>query len=144
MYVDDLTEEHLRNLEPQESQKNAQQMLEPDDPIWFHSRGWVGCEDDGTPFAAVGLIKLDDYGRFRAWTVLGKDLGPRRLWFVAKHVMRWLRHGDYRRVEAICPTWAEDELFWCREVLGMKAEGRLRRWTPDGYDVYMLSRIKED
>lgn len=145
MYVDELTREHLENLEPQPSQENAQQMLEPGNDIWFHSRGWVGCEDDGTPFAAVGMIPLDDFGRYRAWTVLGKDLGPRRLWFVAKHIRRWLdRDGNYRRVEAICPVDAEDEIFWCREVLGMRAEGKLRSWTPEGLDVYILSRIKED
>ena len=143
MRYEDLRPDHLRRISPKPSQKGMQQIEEPEDPMWYTGPGWACVDDDKTVFAIVGMVALDDYGRYRAWTILCDDIGTRRLKFVARNIRLWLdKTGDYRRIEAMSVVDAEDELFWMRYVLRLQVEGRMRAWLPDGSDVYLFSRVK--
>ena len=143
MKIEDMTPDHIRRINPKTEYKEMQQLKEPDNPTWFTGPGWACVDKNDEVFALVGLIALDNYGRYRAWTILCENIGVRRLMFVAHGLRQWLdRDGDYRRIEAMSLTDAEDELFWMRDVLRLNVEGRLRSWLPDGSDVYLFSRVK--
>jgi hypothetical protein len=78
-----------------------------------------------------------------AITVLARDLGTRRLLGVARKARKWLDEwGEYRRVEAYCVEDAVDELHWCRYVLKMELEGKLRCFMPDGRAAYLFARVR--
>jgi hypothetical protein len=148
MHIEDLTPDHLRRIDPKPEQAWMQQLHSPDDPLWYTGPAWAVVDEDGTVSAVVGMIKLDDGyegsgPRFRAWTIIAKGIGTRRLKFLARNLHRWMnRDGHFRRIEAMSEVDAEDEIFWTTAVLGFKWEGRMRAWTPDGHDVYLFSKIK--
>ena len=143
MKIEDLTPDHIRRIVPRPQHQGMQQLNEPDNPMWYTGPGWAVIDDDDVVFALVGLVALDNDGRYRAWTVLCENIGVKRLKFVARNLRRWMEHdGDYRRIEAVSVVDADDELFWMQNVLRLKAEGIMRSWLPDGSDVYLFSRVK--
>jgi hypothetical protein len=148
MQIEDLTPDHLRRIDPREGQEWMWQLHQPEDPLWYTGPAWACIDDDGTVFAIVGLILLDEGyegsgPRYRSWTVFSKNMGARRIKYVARNLHRWMnRDGHFRRIEAMSEVHQEDEIFWMTAVLGFRWEGRMRAWTPDGQDVYLFSKIK--
>ena len=143
MRIEDLTPDHIRRIKPRPQHQGMQQLQEPENPAWFSGTAWACIDENEEVFAIVGMIALDNHGRYRAWSIFCENIGVRRLMFAARNIRRFIeRDGDYRRMEAMSVTDAEDELFWMRYVLRLKVEGRMRSWLPDGSDVYLFSRVK--
>lgn len=148
MRIEDLEPDHLRRIDPREEQAWMWQLHQPEDPMWYTGPAWAAIDNEETVRAVVGLIKLDDgwgdHGpRYRSWTIFCKNPGTRTLKFVASNLHRWMnRDGHFRRIEAMSEVHEEDEIFWMTAVLGMRWEGRMRAWTPDGQDVYLFSKVK--
>lgn len=105
----------------------------------------IAClDDDGTPFALFAAIDMDGHGRKLVYTVLGENLGTRRLLYAARCARRWMNEwGSYRRVEAYCLEHALDEIHWCRYALGLKLEGILRQYTRDGQALYCFAWVND-
>lgn len=98
-------------------------------------------EADGTPFCASGF-HVDSPGVAHAWTIR-TDGWARHLLSCARtsrRVMeRLLESGAVHRLEAWCPAWAER---WPL-ALGLEREAVLRRYSADGTDIVIWSKVKE-
>lgn len=81
-------------------------------------------------------------GRGEAWTILSGDCGK---YFISMHkaVKRFLDICPFKRVEATVDCYFEEGHRWIK-MLGFELEApRMRKYTEDGGDYSLYSRIRE-
>ena len=138
--VQELTAWHVRNIDPQDSQVDV---FDPDEVETENGFALVDTETDEV-FAVYVLIPSPvDPMRISAYTILSRNLGPKRLLYAAREGRRWLEEwGAFRRCEAYCPEFAIDEIHWCRHILKMELEGKLHSFFTDGQACYVFAKVK--
>lgn len=140
MRTEMLTRWHLENMVPQDRQ--APSFQETDfDSFYLVGRGFAVMDREEV-VAIFTLYPVDQNGRYLAFTVLCNNVGTKRLLWIAKKARNWLDTANYRRIEAYCMEDAVDELHWCRYILKMELEGKLRSFMSDGRAAYLFSRIR--
>lgn len=137
MIVVDLEESHLENLQLQPAQSLLQKTLSI--PAYRRDlaryEGFAGIEGDRV-VAAAGAVPQDGH-RAVVWALLSKDLP-----MVAVHraVMRWLDACLIPRLETWVMVGHEEGERWA-EMLGFEAEGRMKKFRPDG-DAWLYARVR--
>ena len=136
---------HINTFRPQSNQAEAFWNLDENE-ILHEGLAFAVIEQNEDQveeaFAIFWLRPLDEHGRYLALAYLSEDLGPRRLLSISREARDFIDNwGSYRRVEAYSAEDEIDGLHWCRYVLKMDYEGRLRSFLPDGRDMYLFSRV---
>lgn len=110
---------------------------------WVHTRGWKAVDEDGT-IQSIFLIPEISPGRVAAFTLFSKHLTVPALKFSAREALDFLYGwGQFRRCEAYVLEGNEHEMRWCWKTLGMKLEGKLRAFAPDGRACYIFATVRE-
>lgn len=103
---------------------------------------FTGLNEAGVPLGCAGLVQYWD-GRAEAWAFFNPNC---RKYFLEIHkaVSKFLNSCSTRRIEATVDINFVAGHRWVK-LLGFEMEGpRLRRYTIDGRDVVLYSRIQGD
>lgn len=97
---------------------------------------------DGRVVACAGVIQQGWPGRAEAWAFFDPNIGKH---FISVHraVNRFFEATEIRRIEAVVDRDFEAGHRWIK-MLGFQLEAeKLRKYTVDGRDVSLYSRVKE-
>jgi len=137
MHREDLYPGDVDRIEPQASQQGI------DFSAWDGAPGWKIVDSDGTIQAIFALPEVEP-GRVAAFTIFSRHLTVEALKFSAREACDFLHEwGDFRRCEAYVLEGNDHEMRWCWKTLGMKLEGKLRKFAPDGRSCYIFSVVRE-
>lgn len=79
-------------------------------------------------------------GRAIGWAFLS-DETARHMIAITRKTRAVLRHAPYRRIEASADVGFPPARRWA-EMLGMACEALMRKWTPDGDDVFLYALVR--
>jgi len=127
----------LNRIEPQDAQKGW------DLSRWAGSPGWKAV-DENCRIHSIFLVPEIAPGRVAAFTIFSERLTVESLKFSAREARKFLHGwGNFRRCEAYVLEGAEHEIRWCWGLLGMKLEGKLKAFAPDGRACYIFATVRE-
>lgn len=134
------TGDHLRLIEPQESQVFERAFHLGDFDEVSNNSFAVSCWVDGVCVGAGGLRPIWA-GRAAAWTLWGRQAGP-FMTPIVKKIRFVLATWPGNRIEM---TVRSNFLPGCRLalVLGFRREARLLSFFPDGSPAELFARIRE-
>ena len=96
----------------------------------------------GVIIACAGVIEWWP-GRGEGWMVLNEDHTQGELVGLARIMRRFFKDCPFKRIEAVVAADFHPAQNWVR-FLGFESEGRLRRYTIEGDDAIMFSKIRGD
>lgn len=99
------------------------------------------AEEDGRIIAIGGLIE-EWAGRATAWTLISEHAGC-RMPAIHRAVKRFLDAAPYRRIEAHVDVGFAEGVRWMR-MLGFEMEGYMRAFRPDGEDMLLFARVRDE
>lgn len=116
----------------------------PDGPCWTLTDG----EGVWAQPLACGGFEPRGHGKFACW-LYAADLSPRAWLMVARAFAQMVRETGARRVEATIRAEGEDPMEFQRELkssayaqrVGMKIEGLLKSFGPDGADYWLFAGV---
>jgi len=129
----------LMNLELQPTQAHMRDTMTPQYCRDLLAGGDSFCATvDGYPIACIGLIHHWATRKY-VWAFLSPSAG-RYMLALTRAVAQWLKYHGAGRIETAVDCRNAKDIRWA-EHLGFVREGTMRKWTPDGCDVYLYARI---
>lgn len=109
---------------------------------------FFGVDDAGHPYCAGGYYPDESVpGVWKSW-MIGTEDGWNRHWRDITRATRWvigkLLEGGARRLETNCISSRTDAQSWYTDFLGMKFDGELRAYCPNGEGLRMYSITQQD
>lgn len=104
---------------------------------------WVAEDDDGDVVFIGGLFPQWE-NRAAVWSLVSAYAGP-HMKGIHREVMRKLKmfNDQYRRLELTVDVGFTQGHRWAK-MMGFSPEGLLNAYHPDGKDVIMYSRVRDD
>lgn len=129
----------LMNLELQPSQAAMRERMTPQYCRDLLAGGDSYCATvAGNPVACIGLIHYWETRKY-VWAFLAPSAGQHML-TLTRAVRRWLKYHGAGRLETAVDCRNDMDIRWA-ELLGFTREGVMRKWTPEGLDVFLYARI---
>lgn len=132
--------EHLRTLQLQPAQSGYSQQPFDDAYSEYLAHGQsFSAVADGRVIACAGVMELWQ-NRGMAWALLSSDAG-RHFVKVHRAVSRFLDLSELPRIEAYVDEDFAQGHRWIT-ALGFTKEGLMRKFTPEGRDAVLYSRVR--
>lgn len=141
MRIVKLKPEHVRSIDLQDAQQYFAGIV--DTPGYAESLAaspWSFAAIDGDEvLGCAGVYEVWE-GRALAWALIGKTSG-RHFKAIHRAVAGFLAQAKWRRIEMVVDAQFDAGIRWAR-LLGMKQEGLMRAYGPDGKDYYLFAKVQ--
>ena len=97
--------------------------------------------NDGRPIAIMGVMEVHREAA-TAWAMIGRGCWG-HMGDMTRICREYLDDQPYRRIDMLVRASFAAGQRWARR-LGFEREAVLRAWTPDGEDMMMFARIREN
>jgi len=134
--------DHLGALEPQPRQAFYRSYLTPEVARDLAGGNAWSAVQQGRVLCCAGLQPIWS-GRAAAWALFSTWIAPSsflRLHLYARGVLDNAQANGLRRIETQIDPAFPEAVRWAA-LLGFEFEGVMRRYLPDGRDMYLVARI---
>lgn len=141
MHIRKFTPVDLHKLSLQDAQKIVQDdFSDPDYAFSLMQNGEVyTIENQAGVIACLGFIRYSE-SHIRVWALLSSNM-KKYLSFIHWKINRWLNSSNFQRIDATVDCEFPQAIRWI-ELLGFTREGRMKKFTPEGRDVYLYARVQ--